>query len=322
MRHVFLLPSLNKRSHFPENLAAWYSDTFIRQSPFMFFMKFNTATLLASVLLAASTSQAVTTSFNSGSLGILANGANDDAVTLDQAGPLADPNDRAAGYGVTPQNTFNNQANTVVPYTAALNPSSSSPFSIEFWAKPVATDGDDSPVFNRVSASPRSGWVFFQRAESVGWNFRMYNGAGSGMSTNITGGTYTMGEWSHVVAVWDGTTAKLFVDGVDANATADPGVSGTYNASTSATFSVGAYDDGAASFNGLVDETAFYGTALTPAQILSHYAAASNPASGFYSSLIQNDGALLYLRNAQVPEPASAVFVLMGGLAVVFRRRR
>jgi hypothetical protein len=38
--------------------------------------------------------------------------------------------------------------------------------------------------------------------------------------------------------------------------------------------------------------------------------------------LIQSDGALLYLRNAQVPEPASAVFVLMGGLAVVFRRRR
>jgi hypothetical protein len=255
-------------------------------------------------------------------LGILANGANDDAVTLDQAGPLADPNDRAAGYGVTPQNTFNNQANTVVPYTAALNPSSSSPFSIEFWAKPVATDGDDSPVFNRVTASPRSGWVFFQRAESVGWNFRMYNGAGSGMSTNITGGTYTMGAWSHVVAVWDGTTAKLFVDGVDANATSDPGVSGTYNASTSATFSVGAYDDGLASFNGLVDETAFYGTALTPAQILSHHAAASNPTPGFYSSLIQNDGALLYLRNAQVPEPASAVFVLMGGLAVVFRRRR
>ena len=131
-----------------------------------------------------------------------------------------------------------------------------------------------------------------------------------------------MGAWSHVVAVWDGTTAKLFVDGVDANASADPGVSGTYNASTSATFSVGAYDDGAASFNGLVDETAFYGTALTPAQILSHHGAASNPAPGFYSSLIQSDGALLYLRNAQVPEPASAVFVLMGGLAVVFRRRR
>ena len=247
----------------------------------MFFMKFKTTTLLASVLLAASTSQAVTTSFNSGSLGILANGANDDAVTLDQAGPLADPNDRAAGYGVTPQNTFNNQSNTVVPHTAALNPSSSSPFSIEFWAKPVSTDNDDSPVFNRVSASPRSGWVFFQRAESVGWNFRMY-----------------------------------------ANATSDAGVAGTYNASTSATFSVGAYDDGAASFNGLVDETAFYGTALTPAQILSHHGAASNPTPGFYSSLIQSDGALLYLRNAQVPEPTSAVFVLMGGLAFVFRRRR
>ena len=288
----------------------------------MFFMKFKSATLLASVLLAASTSQAVTTSFNSGSLGILADGANDDAVTLDQAGPLADPNDRAAGYGVTPQNTFNNEANTVVPYTAALNPSSSSPFSIEFWAKPVSTDNDDSPVFNRVSAGARSGWVFFQRAESVGWNFRMYNGVGSDMSTNITGGTYTLGAWSHVVAVWDGTTAKLFVDGVDANASADPGVSGTYNASTSATFSVGGYDNGKSSFNGLGDETAVYGTALTPAQILSHHAAASNPTPGFYSSLIQNDGALLYLRNAQVPEPASAVFVLMGGLAVVFRRRR
>jgi hypothetical protein len=51
------------------------------------------------------------------------------------------------------------------------------------------------------------------------------------------------------------------------------------------------------------------------------YVAASNPNPGHYSALVQSDGALLYLSNAQVPEPSSVL--LMGlGLAPVLRRRR
>src|SRR5207249_2553161 len=68
-----------------------------------------------------------------------------------------------------------------------------------------------------------------------------------------------------------------------------------YNASTAATFSVGAYDDGSTPSTGYVDEVALYPSALTPTQILAHYTAASSPAPGAYSALVRADGARLYL---------------------------
>ncbi len=275
-------------------------------------MKPQLLTTFAAVAILCTSAQAVTTSINSGSLGAAGNGTNADAVTLGVAGPLAAAGDTAAGYS--------GGANTTVPFNSAFNPASTSPFTIEFWANPASdvTDGSGpSPVFNRVSASPRSGWVFFQRSAAQGWNFGMYNGSGSTVGRSITGGTYTPGAWTHVVAVWDGTTPSLYVDGVNTNAAViGPG---GYNASGTAIFSVGAYDTGSNPFNGAVDETAFYSTALSPAKILDHYNAAASTTPGVYSNLVIADGAVLYLNN--VPEPTSAVLMLLG-LAGIHRRRR
>lgn len=276
--------------------------------------------VLSWVLCAASAS-AATTSFNSGSLGAAGNGTNSDLVILGQSGPLADPNDTAVAYAGGSTGT---PSHTTIPFNAALNPSATSPFTIEFWAKPSSnvTDGSGpAPVFNRVSSGNRSGWVFFQRAADQGWNFAMYNGSGSTVGIQLTGGTYTPGAWTHVVAVWDGATPSLFVDGQNTGASVVVGGTGGYNASTTATFSTGAYDTGANPFTGSIDETAFYASALTPAQISSHFAAASNPTPGAYAALVQGDGAVVYLRNAQVPEPATAGLALLG-LAACLRRRR
>jgi len=61
-------------------------------------------------------------------------------------------------------------------------------------------------------AAPRSGWLIYQ--SETGWNLRMYNKNGTSTSVNITGGTAPVsGMWYHVVAVYDGATAKLFVNG-------------------------------------------------------------------------------------------------------------
>ncbi|MES2470336.1 MAG: LamG-like jellyroll fold domain-containing protein [Verrucomicrobiota bacterium] len=280
-------------------------------------MKTQLIPTFAAVALLCSSAQAVTTSINSGSLGAAGNGTNADGVTLGVAGPLAASGDTAAGYS--------GGANTTVPFNAALNPASASPFTIEFWANPATnTDGSGpSPLFNRVTgtqAAPnRSGWVFFQRPADAGWNFAMYNGLGSQVGLQVTGGTYTPGSWSHVVAVWDGAAPTLFVNGVNTNAPVVVGGPGGYNASGTAIFSVGAYDTGSNPFNGAVDETAFYSKALSPAEILAHYEAAASTTPGFYSNLVTADGAVLYLNN--VPEPTSAVLMLLG-LAGVMRRRR
>jgi hypothetical protein len=230
------------------------------------------------------------TAYNVGSLGIAADGANTPDVVIDQPGaiaaPIADGNDHASYYN-------GGGAHTTIPHNAALNPASTAPFTIEFWAKPMASDNDDCPVFNRVSAGDRSGWAFFQRDAATGWNWRLYNGIGSQVGWDLTGGTATLDAWSHVVGVWDGSAAKLYVNGVDTGA-ANAGVGG-YTASTAAIFSVGAYDNGGTASTGFFDDVAFYSSALSAAQIQAHYNTAASLVPGAYRSLVLVDGAVLYL---------------------------
>jgi hypothetical protein len=251
------------------------------------------------------------TAYNVGTLGVAANGVNTPDVVIDQPGAIAAPltgEDHSSYYSGA---TGVKGAHTTIPFNAALNPASDSPFTIEFWAKPEAWDDDDCPLFNRVSAGNRSGWAFFQRDAATGWNWRLFNGNGSTVGWNITGGTATLDAWSHVVGVWDGTTAKLYVDGVD-TAAANTGAGG-YNASTEAIFSVGAYDNALSTYTGYLDEIAFYGSALSPEQILAHYDAGTNTVSGAYSALVRADGARLYLDQ----NPPSASIIKTGSSSTV-----
>ena len=270
-------------------------------------MKTTSVTLaaIAGALLAASGALAQTTSINSGSLGTAGDGVNTAGVVLGLPGAVAAGGDTAAGYS--------GGNRTTVAYNAALNPASASPFTIEFWAKPAAITDDNvgpCPLFNRVTAGNRSGWVFFQRSPTTGWDFRMYNGSGSTVGYALTGGSNGQDIWSHVVAVWNGTSPTLFVNGALADDTTTG--AGGYNASTSATLSIGAYDDGANAFNGAMDEVAFYNVALTPAQILAHFNTASSSTPGAYSSLVIGDGAVEYLQNTTVPEPATLSLLALG----------
>src|SRR5579871_2882330 len=229
------------------------------------------ASMAISSLLSLPANSAVPLCYNVGSLGSAGNGTHAGNVLVYQPGVLSGGPDYSAHYDGT-------GARTTIPWQAALNPASNSPFTVEFWAKPEASDDDDCQLFNRVSSGNRSGWAFFQRAAGTGWNWRMYNGNGSTVGFDLTGGTANLGEWSHVVGVWDGTSATLYVNGVDTGA-ANVGAGG-YVASTAATWSVGSYDTGATSSTGYVDDIAFYPTALSPAQIAAHYSAATAPGPG------------------------------------------
>lgn len=229
-----------------------------------------------------------TKSYNTGSLGTAADGLNTADVVLDQPGAV-----KAAGDF---SSTYSAGARTTLPWQDGLNPASNQPFTIEFWARPTATDNDDAPVFNRVSDGNRSGWVFFQRDAATGWNLRMYDGTGSNVGWDLTGGTATLNAWSHVVAVWTGSAARLYVNGALASATNGAGRSGLYNASTSATFSIGSYDNGGSAITGSVDEIAFYPAALTAARISAHYTAASSSTAGTYQSSVMADSPRLYFQ--------------------------
>jgi len=264
------------------------------------------------LLISAAGARATTVSPNTGSLGSAANGTNADSVTFGP-GAVGAGGDQSAVYdGVA-------GTKTTVPFQSALNPASASPFTIEFWANPAASDNDDAPVSNRVASGNRSGWVFFQRQADTGWNFRMYNGNGSGLGWDLTGGTSNLNQWNHVVATWNGSAAQLFVNGALADSSNDPSATGVYNASSAANLIVAMSDTGSP-YTGSVDEVAFYDKALTPAQILSHFTTAT-ATPGEYSALVRSDGALLQLSNNAVPEPSTGV-LLGAGAALLLQRRR
>ena len=69
-------------------------------------------------------------------------------------------------------------------------------------------------------------------------NSRPSNSASAWAAFNLNSGkaSVPLNTWTHVVAVWDGTAPKLFVNGVDTGAVATG--PGGYNVNTSASFSV------------------------------------------------------------------------------------
>ncbi len=148
----------------------------------------------------------------------------------------------------------------------------------------------------------------------------MYNGTGSALGWDLTGGAAPLNQWSQVVATWDGSAAQLYVNGALAATANAGGLNGVYNASTSADFIVAQSDTGSP-YTGSVDEVAFYGSALSSAQILAHFNTVASPVAGAYQSLVRADGARLQLSNNTVPEPSAMMLLGAGGM-VLFRRRQ
>jgi hypothetical protein len=275
----------------------------VRLNPSSVFSRTVRFAFAAVPLLMAGLATAASVSPNTGSLGAPANGTNANGVTFSTG--VVGGADQAAVYNNT------DGVNTTVPFLSALNPPATSSFSIEFWAKPTASDNDDAPVGNRVSVSPRSGWAFFQRDAAPGWNFRMYNGNGSDRGWDLTGGTATLNAWSHVVATWNGatSTALLYVNGVLADSTNDtPALTqiGVYAPTTTAPLTIGTLDDQTSPYAGSVDEVAWYPSALSATAVQSHFNTMNTTPSA-YQALVRSDNASLQLSNT--PEPSSALLL-------------
>lgn len=287
------------------------------------------AAALAGAAFTVTTVRADIPAINSGLLGSQGNGVHltDTNFTLND--PLVAPGGVAAFYDAA----FATGSRTEIPFLSQLNPAAGSPFTIELWVNPAFSTSDASPLFNRETDSPRSGWAFFQRVEgnaAGGWNFVMYNGTGTQRGWDLHGGVSTLNVWHHLVAVWDGATAKLYYNGFDTFAPNAPTGTVAYAPNPGPDpddrLSLGRYGDGTnqTRFTGGIDEMAFYPSALTPDQILLHYqTATTNLTEGAYRSLVLSHGALEYLENSElVPEPGSVALLAGAGMLLAGRRRR
>jgi hypothetical protein len=233
--------------------------------------------------------------YDHGSLGTAGDGTHSAAVTTGVVSLLGDPSDGSVEYQ-NPASGANGPARTTLAYAPQYNPPAAQPFSVEFWAQPWVDPSGGAgpcPLFNRQSAGNRTGWVWFQRPPGVGWNFVMYRASGSTIGVDLTGGDSQPFTLNHLVATWDGATARLYHNGALVASAAGPYVA---NASGT-TLSVGGYDNGDNAYQGVVDDVAIYARELTAVEVATHFALGSSPVPNLYGATVMGDGALLYWRN-------------------------
>lgn len=190
-------------------------------------------------------------------------------------GTALHPTPGALAAGSATAATFDGTANSVmrVPHQPAINPAQ---FTAEVWLNPAIENAAGTltcPISIGAFGAPRSGWLIYQA--NNGWNLRMYNQNALATSLNITGGSApAVGTWYHVVASFDGTVAKLYVNGVmvaQGTAQGTAAVPANYVPGASGGLAIGGRADSSFWWSGSADEMALYSTALSDAEIASHY---------------------------------------------------
>jgi len=203
---------------------------------------------------------------NAGSLGPTGNGFGVASPLQGEPGMagssfrFSNPNLNAGYFG----------AHMDIPYHAALNPGGA--FTVEVWAQPAREVVDLLCVAASVDGSQnagngRFGWVLYQGPSA--WEFRLGEGL-NGYATINSGGLPLIGAWNHVVGVYDGVSASLYVNG---QAVSGPSPVSEFapNANLGVPLRIGATTFPNRTFDGWVDEVAFYAAALDSDRIAAHY---------------------------------------------------
>lgn len=146
-------------------------------------------------------------------------------------------------------------------------------FSVEFWVKKNVQEATSwARLVDKHQLTPvRDGWT-----TSIAPNSDTFGNAGkilferwgNGSQSNVVGTTATaVGTWYYVVATYDGSTLRLYVNGsLEASAASSVSMS-----DTTAPLRIAASAGGGSNFNGTIDDVAIYNVALTAAQIQAHY---------------------------------------------------
>lgn len=231
---------------------------------------------------------------NSGALGAACNGEYVGTPDRALAGALVGDANTAVGVS-------GGSKRVVVPFKPEYNPEG--PFTVEAWLNPASdAAGLTAPLNAAQMVGSRSGWLLYQNGPDA-WSFRMYNQNGTAFSVELAGGgPVEVGKWYHIVAVYDGTDATLYVNGQVAVTGTPAGTPKAYVANVDGPFVIGARSDFAYPWVGLADEVAIYTTALTEADVRAHYENGINPARTTpYDTLVKAKNPALYFRLDEPP---------------------
>jgi len=156
----------------------------------------------------------------------------------------------------------------LTPYIPALNPAL---FSAEAWVNPShapATTTEYCVLSCGQFGSPRSGWLIYQFTGY--WNLRTYYTNTTAAAISLNGVSVpVIGSWTHLAVTWDGSTARLYVNGVLEGSQAST-TTPKYVPGASGGFCIASRADSSFYWGGAVSDVALYNRVLTPLEILSH----------------------------------------------------
>jgi hypothetical protein len=190
-----------------------------------------------------------------------------DYLFLGSCGAIANDGDPAVG--------FEWHAHVDVPFSSDVNPAG--PLSVETWVTGDAPlNGFGAIVSSRnadysQTPAPTYGYVLYLAASQGGVRpeFWLGRGAAGGWS-QLQGSLIAGANWTHVVATWDGTQMRLYINGrLDTSRSAPPSPPNTSKPlwiGTGRNESVPTFP-----LFGLVDEVAVYDSALSADRIGVHY---------------------------------------------------
>jgi hypothetical protein len=142
--------------------------------------------------------------------------------------------------------------------------------TLAIWAKWGGPTTRSQGLIGKRDAWSTDGLMFMFEISPFGNNqlsFRQFNAAGTDVASVPVTMTDYIGRWTHLAATFDGTTATLYINGVDVNS--GPFYFGT---GTSASMAIGNTHGSAGNvqtevFNGDLDEARIYNRALSAAEI-------------------------------------------------------
>lgn len=185
--------------------------------------------------------------------------------TLAQAGALAVSTDTAISFNGT--SGYASLSSLILPCVTA--------FTVECWFKVASTSNlSNTPrlISQDNAASNLKGFDF--GVFPAGTTGAFFNVAVGGVNKQAASSTvFSANTWYHMVAVFDGSFARLYTNGVQ---TASIAASGTMTISSNPIL-LAALTGPANFLNGFLDECAGYGYALTADRIKAHYQAGINP---------------------------------------------
>jgi hypothetical protein len=182
-------------------------------------------------------------------------------VTLGQPGALLNDGNTAM--------TFNGSTGWItVPETSNLDPTQD--FTIEAWVKPNVLNGTAQTIVHKGAAGCDTGYQYRLMISSS----NQWRGVVCGQTTFTgyqvvdTTDVPSTTQWTYLALVRSGTSLNLYVNG---QAAAQPTTISESNRTSTFNLNIGHFADSTASFNGGIDEVAFYNYALSPTTIQNHY---------------------------------------------------